>query len=468
MQTRRDQLHAYRFLTRRAQAALVAGEPNAVEPPMRRLTLTTVSGIMIAVLVAAGAALVGVIRPSTGSAWKQPGAVIVERETGARYVLLDGRLHPALNYASAALAAGGQQTAHVTLVDRSELRRTPRGVTIGIPGIPDSLPTARSLLHATWSVCSGLRADDTGNVSAHVAVTVGGPVRAAVLPGEGAVYVAAATGGARYLLYRGARLSVRSGDVATALGLQSETPLTVGTAFLDAVPAGPALTTPAVPGLGTPGPTVAGRPTVVGQLLRVADRDQHLVVLPDGVAATDPVQTSLLETLVVRGAHLPVVDIGESDALGLPQSPAVWPALEHQFDGLPDHLPDLDRSADLAGGLCAVYPRAASTPGFAVPSGRPQNVAGAAVVESSESQQGVADEVLVEPGRAALVKSADGAPTVFLVADPGRKYPVASDAALTSLGYASVAPDPVPAVLLPLLRTGPALDPVAARRPVTG
>lgn len=81
MPTRRDQLHAYRFLTRRALAALVTGEPDAVEPPMRRLTVTTMSGFMVAVLVAAGFAVYGVVKPSAGTSWKEPGAVVVERET---------------------------------------------------------------------------------------------------------------------------------------------------------------------------------------------------------------------------------------------------------------------------------------------------------------------------------------------------------------------------------------------------
>ena len=52
MQSRRDQLQAYKFLTRRALAALVVGEPDVPEAPMRRLSLTTLTGIMVAVLVA--------------------------------------------------------------------------------------------------------------------------------------------------------------------------------------------------------------------------------------------------------------------------------------------------------------------------------------------------------------------------------------------------------------------------------
>ncbi|MDT4984661.1 MAG: hypothetical protein QOF95_2151 [Pseudonocardiales bacterium] len=64
VQSRRDQLQAYRFVNRRALAALVSGEPDVIDPPMRRLTITTISGIMIAILIAVGFALLGVIKPS--------------------------------------------------------------------------------------------------------------------------------------------------------------------------------------------------------------------------------------------------------------------------------------------------------------------------------------------------------------------------------------------------------------------
>jgi hypothetical protein len=68
VQNRRDLLQAYRFQARRAIAALVTGQPNVAEPPMRRLTLTTISGVVIAVLVAVGFALFGILRvPADGS-----------------------------------------------------------------------------------------------------------------------------------------------------------------------------------------------------------------------------------------------------------------------------------------------------------------------------------------------------------------------------------------------------------------
>ncbi|HEU5266892.1 MAG TPA: type VII secretion protein EccB, partial [Jatrophihabitans sp.] len=126
MQTRRDQLQAYRFQNRRALAALVAGEPNVVEPPMRRLTVLTISGIMIAILIAVGFALVGVFKPDPGDKWKAQGAVVVEQDTGARYVMLDGLLHPVLNYTSAVLAAANKDKPQIVTVGQGDIRNAPR------------------------------------------------------------------------------------------------------------------------------------------------------------------------------------------------------------------------------------------------------------------------------------------------------------------------------------------------------
>ena len=76
----------------------------------------------------------------------------------------------------------------------------------------------------------------------------------------------------------------------------------------------------------------------------------------------------------------------------------------------------------------------------------------------------------VSPGHAAVARAATGSPTEYLVADPGRKFPVGSPAGdiLAAFGYATVAPVRLSEPLLSLLPTGPALDPTAARTPVTG
>ena len=70
------------------------------------------------------------IRPGGATSWKDGNAVIVEKETGTRYIFRDGQLHPVINYASALLALG--TSARTLQVSRNSLTGTPRGTQIGI------------------------------------------------------------------------------------------------------------------------------------------------------------------------------------------------------------------------------------------------------------------------------------------------------------------------------------------------
>jgi hypothetical protein len=80
-----------------------------------------------------------------------------------------------------------------------------------------------------------------------------------------------------------------------------------------------------------------------------------------------------------------------------------------------------------------------------------------------------ASQVILPGGRGPLVaeQPAPGVTTtgtVYLITDQGIKFALA-DSAQTALGYGDVAPMPVPAALLALVPTGPALDPRTARNP---
>jgi hypothetical protein len=96
--------------------------------------------------------------------------------------------------------------------------------------------------------------------------------------------------------------------------------------------------------------------------------------------------------------------------------------------------------------------------------------AGTATGSRADDGTVLADDVLVAPGCAALVRpmvSAGGGPSgEFLVTDLGRRYAIASDDALSSLGYAGLDPVPMPAALVQLIPAGPALDPATAGAPV--
>jgi hypothetical protein len=63
MWTARDQVQAYAFLRRRHVTALVTGNANHPVSPSRRLVLGYVVGTTVMVLVVAGFAVFGVLRP---------------------------------------------------------------------------------------------------------------------------------------------------------------------------------------------------------------------------------------------------------------------------------------------------------------------------------------------------------------------------------------------------------------------
>ena len=151
MASRQDQLHSYQFAVQRVVSAVVMRDTDPAQSPFRRVAAATLVGALAAALGLAGAAVVGVLAGGGDGNWRDTGAVIVERESGARFVYRDGRLHPVLNYASALLAVGSPQGAHTVVVSRSALAGAARGVPLGIAGAPDSLP---KLTSAPWTVCS--------------------------------------------------------------------------------------------------------------------------------------------------------------------------------------------------------------------------------------------------------------------------------------------------------------------------
>lgn len=469
MQTRRDQLQAYRFQNRRALAALVTGEPNVVEPPMRRLTTTTISGIMIAVLVTVGFALFGFIRPTGGDKWKEPGAVIIEEETGATYILSEGVLHPAVNYTSAVLAAGTSQQIHVEHVERSDLKSTPRGGLIGIRGLPASLPSKGDLVSRPVAVCSREQISTGDNLTARVSVELGSDAGARRLSSGSAVIVSAGNGGANYLLLGGRRFAIADGQVSRSLGLQNSDALVVGTAFLNGVPAGGDLKAPTLTRAGEPSTfSVNGSVAIIGQLLQISDGGYY-VVLADGAAAVTPVEAALLQTLPIgpQNALLRPRETTKSDALDIQPSTS-WKTIKSgQLADLPDQIPTFDRSARDNGGVCAVYGKNSDRPAFAVPKTLIPSYRNPGVSESRDSRLGLADEVKLPPGRAALVRAAEGSPTVFLVDDSGVKFAAKNAGVLAGLGFGNTLPLELPAQVLPLIKTGRALDPETARLPAS-
>lgn len=153
---------------------MLLADPDAPESPLGRTTRGVLVGVVITALVAAGSLVYGLMSPGGNGAWRASGTLVVNRETGARYVYVGGRLRPVRNYASALLVGDGKLKSED--VSTSSLKGTAVGAPVGIPGAPDSVPGVQDLEKDPWQVCSVL-ASEAGAGTGVRAVPPAGAVR---------------------------------------------------------------------------------------------------------------------------------------------------------------------------------------------------------------------------------------------------------------------------------------------------
>jgi type VII secretion protein EccB len=460
MQSRREQLQAYRFLTRRIVAGLVLGEPETNERPMRRFALAVFGGLLIAAVIFAGVGVYGLVRP--GGRKPAENSLILVRENGAKFLYLRGRLHPVLNWTSARLIAGDEASG-VRTMSQASLRDIPRGRPVGIAGLPDELPAAAALVKLPWSVCSAPRAQSSDVPATYL--FVGTAPDGGTAPDQRAGLLVTVDGSTdRYLIYRDQRLRIPDNATVTALGWAGLPVAPVAPGLINTLPAGPDLAVAVIPGSGDPTTiTVAGAQTTVGQLFRVGDR--HYVMTPTGLSPVGAVTAQLMAANGVAATDTTAAEAGR-----------VLTGEQVEPPGFPAELPDLRAASPRYPMLCALYRGApaadrpvelrtytdADAQARLAPEAAPPAQLGADGVRT-------ADRVVLPGGRAALVRllPPPGATSdsTYLITDLGLKYPMPSDAVDTvkrSLGYGKAAPVPIPAALLALVPTGPPLDPKAA------
>jgi type VII secretion protein EccB len=192
--------------------------------------------------------------------------------SGDRYVIVDGRLHPALNLASALLVGGGE----LTEVRPDVLDALPRGLPVGIPEAPDALPRPERLTTADWSVCTVPAAAPTLPPQVTLRVGVAEPTEG-VLTAALAMLVGA-DDGALWLLDQGVRHRL-DGPTPVLLDVQRTAPVRLPPAVLDTVPAGSVVGVPVVDGVGEP---AAGTAWLVGDVVRVGETLRGAYVVQRG------------------------------------------------------------------------------------------------------------------------------------------------------------------------------------------
>ncbi|NUT46129.1 MAG: type VII secretion protein EccB [Saccharothrix sp.] len=466
MASNRDQLQAQQFLLRRVVSALIAGESDPEQPPLRRAASSAFAGIALAVVVLAGFGVYGMVSPGGSTAWRDE-VVVVEEETGARLVYLDGRLHPVANYASALLALG--RHADTRTVSRESLAGVPRGPRIGIEDAPDSLPDPDRLLTGGWTMCSQPRPDVTGATVNDSVLVVGGDVPGGRSLDQRALVVEVPDTGDQYLLWRGFRHLIRQADVAAVgLALRSEPRARVGSALVDVLPAGDALAPIALPDTGAPSTAAPG--ARVGQLFVVRTSDggaRHYLAEAELLRPISElqydIQRSFPPTARAYDGGQPVgIPLGLVVAGQARQGPAVATGPGRPPTARPEFA-ETERSV-----LCASFdgdgaPTVVVDPDLPTP-----DPLTTATARRTGNGTPLADRVVVPPGRAAVVEVMPGpdAPvgTVVLVTDQGRAHALASREVLDVLGYGKVTPVRLPVGLVARVPHGSPLDPSAALR----
>ena len=316
----RDQNSGHLFYNRRLKAAITRFSVRMKHDDRKQQAAVALS--IVFVLIGIGwMALLHVMKPA-GLVGQS--AIIGNRDTGAIYAKIDGRLYPALNLTSARLAVGS--AAAPAWVKASEIAKYPTGPMIGIPGVPDSLTVTPNSTSA-WSVCDTASARGTG--APPVVTSIAGELsttgRAAPMDPSQAVLVTHK--GATYVIWGGqhSQIDPTVRSVTFNLGLDPGVtyPIEISNALFDAMPATESLVVPAIPELGTPSRWLPG--STVGSVLQTQDANGAVtgfyVLLPDGLQKITSFVADLIRTALAQGSatptlvspdkliHIPVVEV---------------------------------------------------------------------------------------------------------------------------------------------------------------
>ncbi|QBJ95516.1 type VII secretion protein EccB [Rhodococcus sp. ABRD24] len=460
--TTRWQVSGYRFLVRRMEHALVRRDVRMLHDPMRSQSRALAVGAVLACLGLAACAALALIRPldKIGNA-----SIVVGKDSGAMFVVVDGALHPVLNLASARLILG--ESAQPVTVKESELDTMPRGALLGIPGAPSSLPSGGTDGHP-WTVCNTVSSG--GSRSVATSVIVGDPDwsdRVGRLDPDEALLVESDE--TTFLVYDGRRapIDLRDQAVTRALGLEGARPRPVSRGMLNAIPQVLPIAPPVIPGAGT-APTFDINGRTVGSVVKVMrdDTAHYYVVLRDGVQEVSAATAFLIQFADSQGQSAMAAVTPDALAkaptaheLEVSTFPRSAPRLVGDGDDPVSCLtwtPMGTSEGDDSGRVAATLSLSA---GRALPIPEQARTVRLAQADGSGDK---ADAVYFRPGSSGFVQttglesgsSRKGA--MFFVADTGVRYGIPNSDAAEALGFEVPGP-PAPWRIVELLAPGPTL-----------
>jgi type VII secretion protein EccB len=461
------QVSAHFFWNRRNAAALSHHGVRMEFDPVQRQRASLILGFIFAILAVTLMFVLSWFKPA-GQVGQS--AILADRDTGATFVLVDGRLHPAVNLISARLITG--QAGNPTFVKANELAKYPQGPSVGIAGAPAAMPL-RTPDSSEWTVCDS--APDNPN-AAPLVTAIGGPlsVGSRAMPLDASKAVLAEHDDKTYVIWNGQRSQIDLSNKAVALALGVDTdappPVKISTPLFDSLPATEPLNSPIITGAGAPSQFNVARGAVVGSVLSVrdlqTDADNFYVLLRNGVQPISRFVASLLRSANSFGDELPVVVAPDK----LASVPAV--------DSLPiDYYPTtrlelVDTAASPV--TCLKWSKGStdrtaetvvlSGKGPPIPIGSDNRLI--RLVKNDRSPESIeADQVYMSAGATNLVMTTGAAPdatsreSMWWISDQGVRYGISlEDETLRALGISPSQARQAPWPLIRVFAPGPALS----------
>ncbi|MFC8046807.1 type VII secretion protein EccB [Nocardia sp. NPDC057353] len=458
--TTRWQVSGYRFLVRRMEHALVRRDVRMLHDPMKSQSRAYAVGLVLALVVLAGCGVLALLRPQDKIG---NNTILIGKESGGVYVVIGDTVHPALNLASARLAAG--EAAKPAIVKESELGKKPRGQLIGIPGAPAALLFDKKGTGRAWTVCDQLEVDGGGGLS--TSVLVGDPdtgEKADALPAERALLVQGRD--SAYLIYDGkrARVEMTSRAVTDALGITGETPRPVSDGLLNAVPEVLPLVAPRIEGAGTaPGYPIGDYQ--IGDVVQVPTTEEYYAVLSDGLQPISPLTADIIRNSTPGSGNTTIQQTARTRAN---VSSAL--AVEHYPRTAPELVTDKERPVS-----CLTWRPIAAAAGSEDGARRAElevltgvdlplpDDARTVPLAKADGSGPNADAVYLKPSTGAYVQSTGIEPdssrrdSLFYVGDTGVRWGIKNAEAAKALGMEGIPAEPAPWPIVGLLAAGPSL-----------
>jgi type VII secretion protein EccB len=453
--TTKVQVSGWRFLLRRVEHAIVRRDTRMFDDPLQFYSRAVSMGIVIAVLVCAGAALLAYFKPLGKRGGDQ---LLVDRTTNQLYIVMPGsdQLRPVYNLTSARLVLGNAGTP--SAVKSDELNRMPKGQPIGIPGAPYATPVA-SVPTSMWTLCDTVTKPESVAPTIESSVIVQplvtdsgvGPLR----PDQGLLVTYK---GNDWLITEEGRHIIDLADraVTSAVGIPvtaKSTPISDG--LFNALPNAGPWKLADIPAAGAPNTLGLPPNLVIGSVFQTVTEsgDQKYVVLADGVAKVNDTTAAALRATDSYGLVSPPT-VESSDVAKVAEQ--VYPS------PLPDTALDMIlRSEDPA--LCWSWERAPGdqSPRTTVIAGRRLPVP-ASAIGSGIDQIGGDATVYIDGGQFIRLQSPDPryGESLYYIDPQGIRYGLPDLDTAGKLGL--VSPLTAPWQVVSLLVDGPVLSQAAA------